>query len=185
VNNPLTFPGYDVAAKTGTTNESRDAWTVGYSPTIAVGAWAGNNDNTPMVKEIAGYIVAPMWHEVMEKALAKYPKEYFEEPPATPDSVSPALRGVSFIPSGDGTGAHSILYWTDKDSPRGPQPSNPASDPQFAYWEQPIQLWAANGGALQQSTPEELLERLQDLLEQAQEAQAEGDANRRGGGGDQ
>ena len=58
--NPFFFPDYDVAAKTGTTNESRDAWTVGYTPTVAVGVWAGNNNNTPMVKEIAGYIVAPM-----------------------------------------------------------------------------------------------------------------------------
>lgn len=147
-NNPLTFSGYDVAAKTGTTNESRDAWTVGYTPTISVGAWAGNNDNTPMVKEIAGYIVAPMWHEFMEKALAKYPNEVFKDPPAIPDSAPAALRGVSLVPMPDGTvQAHSLLYWTNKDNPMGGFPNNPASDPQFVYWETPIQTWLATGGA--------------------------------------
>jgi membrane peptidoglycan carboxypeptidase len=164
-NNPLTFPGFDVAAKTGTTNESRDAWTVGYTPTIAVGVWAGNNDNRPMVKEIAGYIVAPMWHEFMEKALAKYPQELFKEPPAIPEDSQPALRGVSII-NGE---AHSLLYWTDKDNPRGPAPLNPAGDPQFQYWEYPIQQWLAAGGGVPQNT-DELLGKLNDLLKEAQDA---------------
>lgn len=166
-NNPLTFPGYDVAAKTGTTNESRDAWTMGYSPTIVVGAWAGNNDNSPMVKEIAGYIVAPMWHEVMEIALAKYPKEYFNEPPATPQDVAPVLRGDTMT-------GHSILFWTDRNNPRGPAPFNPASDPQFNYWEYPIQQWIANGGNVGTTTSQaDLLRQLQDLLEQREEMEDE------------
>ncbi|MDB5189291.1 MAG: putative penicillin-binding protein, partial [Parcubacteria group bacterium] len=63
--NPLHFENYDVGAKTGTTNDYRDVWTVGFSPSIVVGTWAGNNDNKPMVKEIAGYVVAPMWHAFM------------------------------------------------------------------------------------------------------------------------
>ena len=71
-NNPLHFDGYDVAAKTGTTNDYRDVWTIGFSPNIVVGTWAGNNDNRPMVKEIAGYVVAPMWHAFMEVALQRY-----------------------------------------------------------------------------------------------------------------
>lgn len=144
--NPFYFPDYDVAAKTGTTNESRDAWTVGYTPTIAVGVWAGNNDNSPMVKEIAGYIVAPMWNEFMQEALKKRPKEYFNEPPAVPDSAPPALRGVSYVTMPDGSiSSHSLLYWTNKQNPLGPAPFNPASDPQFYHWEFPIQIWQAGG----------------------------------------
>lgn len=139
--NPLAFTDYDVAAKTGTTNESRDAWTVGYSPTIAVAVWAGNNDNTPMVKEIAGYIVAPMWREFMDVALAKVPKEYFNEPPGIPEGVPAVLRGV--------VSWHSLLLLTNKANPQGPPPANPYSDPQLAYWETPIQMWA---GALQQAS---------------------------------
>ncbi len=139
--NPLSIPDYDVAAKTGTTNESRDAWTVGYSPTLAVAVWAGNNDNTPMLKEIAGYIVAPMWRAFMDVALTKVPKEYFNEPPGIPESAPPVLRGV--------VSYHSLLLLTNKENPQGPPPINPYADPQLAYWETPIQLWT---GAMQQQT---------------------------------
>lgn len=135
--NPFYFPGFDVAAKTGTTNESRDAWTIGYTPTIAVGVWAGNNDNRPMVKEIAGYIVAPMWHEFMEVAINKLPKEYFNAPQPIPESAPAALRGITTLD------AHDILYWVDKNNPMGGAPFNPGGDPQYAYWEYPVQLWAA------------------------------------------
>lgn len=132
--NPLSIPGYDVAAKTGTTNESRDAWTVGYAPNLAVAVWAGNNDNSPMVKEIAGYIVAPIWRQFMDVALAKLPKEYFNEPPAIPESAPAVLRGeVTW---------HSLLLLTNKENPQGPPPANPYSDPQLPYWETPIQAWA-------------------------------------------
>ncbi|MDD5652420.1 MAG: transglycosylase domain-containing protein, partial [Candidatus Moranbacteria bacterium] len=59
-NNPLRFDGRPVAAKTGTTNEWRDGWTMGYTPSLAVGVWAGNNDNRPMAKGADGsYVAAP------------------------------------------------------------------------------------------------------------------------------
>jgi membrane peptidoglycan carboxypeptidase len=54
LDSPLSFLGYDVAVKTGTTDDTRDAWVIGYTPSIALGVWAGNNDDTPMVKSIAG-----------------------------------------------------------------------------------------------------------------------------------
>jgi membrane peptidoglycan carboxypeptidase len=146
--NPFNFPGYDVAEKTGTTNDSRDAWTVGYTPSIAVGTWAGNNDNTPMVKEIAGYIVAPMWNAFMQVAIAKYPVAYFGEPRAIPDAAPPVLRGIYQVPLSDGSIAiHSILYWVTKGSPLSGQPTNPASDPQYAYWEYPVQQWLTGAGS--------------------------------------
>ena len=105
-----------------------------------------------MVKEIAGFIVAPMWNTFMQFALDKAPKEYFNEPPAIPQGISPALRGVSSIPlPGGGFTAHSILYWVNKNNPQGPPPSNPASDPQYAYWEYPVQVWLGN--SLQQQPP--------------------------------
>jgi 1A family penicillin-binding protein len=147
--NPFFFPDYDVAAKTGTTNESRDAWTIGYTPSIAVGVWAGNNNNTPMVKETAGYIVAPMWREFMLVAISKTPKEFFNEPPAISDNLPPALRGIGALTLPDGSRvSHSILHWTNKDNPRGGAPGNPASDPQYRHWEYPIQLWSAMGGTI-------------------------------------
>jgi 1A family penicillin-binding protein len=56
------------AAKTGTTTDFRDNWTVGYTPDLAVGVWVGNADNTPMYK-ISGITGAgPIWHDFMEQA---------------------------------------------------------------------------------------------------------------------
>ena len=145
LNNPFNFPGYDVASKTGTTNDTRDAWVVGYTPSIVIGTWAGNNDNTPMVKSIAGFIVAPLWHDLMAYALTKYPKAYFGEPDPVYANVPPMLQGNWRVPDREGDIApHSLLYWVDKHNPQGPSPPDPASDAQFAYWEYGIASWYAS-----------------------------------------
>ncbi len=167
----LFFPGRHVAAKTGTTNNFRDAWILGYTPDIAVGAWAGNNDNTPMEKKIAGFIIAPVWHKFMEYALSKYTDSPFPEAKDTTTLADkPVLRGI--WQGGDATAidattlqpvppdftgpvknkivmsVHSILYWLSKNDPRGPRPANPADDSQFSHWEWAVQKWAnANGYA--------------------------------------
>ncbi|MBI2610634.1 transglycosylase domain-containing protein [Candidatus Kaiserbacteria bacterium] len=144
-NSPLYFPGYDVAAKTGTTNDYWDVWILGYTPSIAIGAWAGNNDNTPMEKRIAAFIIAPMWHEIMAFALETYPAESFTPPaPENDEALPPVLRGNwNTDPS---QGVHEILYWVDKDNPRSGRTSN-RSDRQFLYWEYPLSLWGASLGA--------------------------------------
>ncbi|MDP3735272.1 MAG: PBP1A family penicillin-binding protein [bacterium] len=162
----LYFPGYDVAAKTGTTNDYRDAWIVGYTPTIAVGAWAGNNDNSPMEKKVAGFIVAPLWHEFINKVLVSQKKVSFIKPHTLPDSLelAPILRGrwqggVSYVVdkiSGkiatDLTpqelreervvvDPHTILHWVNRENPLGPRPENPTLDPQYRLWEAPVAVW--------------------------------------------
>lgn len=77
----LTFPDRPVAVKTGTTSEFRDAWTVGYTPSISTAVWVGNNDNTPMGNHADGSMAAaPIWHEFMEKILEGTPIEQFERP---------------------------------------------------------------------------------------------------------
>lgn len=142
LNSPLSFPGYDVAVKTGTTDDTRDAWVLGYTPSLAIGVWTGNNDNSKMVKSIAGFIAAPMWHEAMAYGLSKYPKTYFGEPSPILTTVPPMLRGNWYIPDAQGAVVpHDLLYWTDKNNPQGPPPSNPAQDPQFAYWEYGVSSW--------------------------------------------
>jgi len=142
LNSPLSFSGYEVAVKTGTTDDTRDAWVIGYTPSLALGVWAGNNDNSPMVKSIAGFIAAPMWHEAMAYALSKYPKTYFGEPSPILSTVPPMLRGDWYIPDAQGNIVpHDLLYWTDKHNPQGPPPINPARDPQFAYWEYGLSVW--------------------------------------------
>jgi len=142
LDSPLSFPGYDVAVKTGTTDDTRDAWVIGYTPTLALGVWVGNNDNSKMVKSIAGFIAAPMWHEVMAYGLSKYPKAYFGEPDPIYTSVPQMLQGNWRIPDENGNVMpHSLLYWTDKNNPLGPPPTNPAQDSQFARWEYGISAW--------------------------------------------
>ncbi len=49
----LTIPGFSIAVKTGTTDDKRDNWTVGYTPSVVIGAWVGNNDNSPMSQTLA------------------------------------------------------------------------------------------------------------------------------------
>jgi len=73
------FENYQVAAKTGTTQDFRDGWIIGYTPSIAVGVWAGNNNNAPMQK-IGESLAGPIFHSFMEKILPKFPKEEFKKP---------------------------------------------------------------------------------------------------------
>lgn len=136
-NSFLYFPGYAVAAKTGTTNDYRDAWVIGYTPHIVMGAWAGNNDNTPMEKRVAGFIVAPLWHEVMQFALERGEPTLFATPsPRDLSKLPPPLRGAW-----NEAGPHEILFLVNKDKPTLPA-SNPQDDPQFLLWEYPVALWA-------------------------------------------
>lgn len=65
----LTVPGRTAAVKTGTTDEQRDAWTIGYTPQLAVGVWVGNNDNAPMANGGSG-MAGPIWVNTMSQALA-------------------------------------------------------------------------------------------------------------------
>ncbi|MES2007205.1 MAG: transglycosylase domain-containing protein [Patescibacteria group bacterium] len=153
-NTLFNFGGQDVAVKTGTTNDYRDAWTVGYSPNVVVGVWAGNNDNSSMVKRVSGFIVGPMWSEFMRYALTKVPAESFARTETSTAGLKPVLRGVwqgnqNYIQNNIEyvtQSVHEILHWVDKDNPTGPTPSNPASDPQYNLWEVPVRAWAAQQG---------------------------------------
>ena len=68
------------AVKTGTTEDYRDAWTIGYTPSIATGVWIGNNDNSPMSRIAGSSGAAPIWRDIMNGALASSQKEQFEQP---------------------------------------------------------------------------------------------------------
>ncbi len=143
-NSPLYFPGYQVAAKTGTTDDFDDAWIIGYTPSISVGAWTGNNDGSSMVNNPASFIIAPMWHDFMVYALSKYSSQSdtFPSPGPDPDvaTMPEVLKGN--WNSDPSQGVHDILHWVDKDNPRGGRSGNPARDPQYAYWEYSVAAWA-------------------------------------------
>ncbi|MDP3874988.1 MAG: transglycosylase domain-containing protein [bacterium] len=138
VNSTLYIPTRPVAVKTGTSNDYRDAWIIGYTPNLTVGAWVGNNDNRPMERKVSGLVVAPLWREYMEQILPQFPVETFMPP--TQENLSdlkPILRG-----DWSTGGIHSILYWVEKDNPRGPIPQNPSGDSQFLNWEYGVASWA-------------------------------------------
>jgi penicillin-binding protein 1C len=158
-----------VAIKTGTTNDYRDVWIEGYTPNIAVGAWAGRNDNTPMSHNLSGLVISPLWGAFMAEINSMIPKEYFKKPEPTPSDLKPVLRGIwkggesyfvdsiskklatpstpqelreeIVVPS-----VHSILHWVTKTDPRGPIPSNPREDSQYENWEYGVQKWKQDTG---------------------------------------
>jgi len=70
----------NVAVKTGTTTDYRDAWTIGYTPQVVVGVWVGNSDNTAMVNMPGSRGAGPIWRGVMEWLLNRLPETKFQEP---------------------------------------------------------------------------------------------------------
>lgn len=134
---PLYFPTHQVAVKTGTTNDYRDVWTVGYTPSIVVGVWGGNNDNHPINKKSAGSVISPMWNAFMQEYFAQHQEvETFETPPAIDETINPLLRGIW---CSQGSDIHTILYYLNKNNPTEYTPGN-TSDPQFKNWEGAINL---------------------------------------------
>ncbi len=81
INSPLVIPNHTVSVKTGTSDNKRDNWTVGYTDNYVVTAWVGNNDNSPMSQELASGITgaAPIWNKIMTQLLEKH-----HEQPLTP-----------------------------------------------------------------------------------------------------
>ncbi len=136
---PLSLGDRPAAVKTGTSQDpndetkSKDAWVIGYTPSLAAGVWAGNNDNAPIEKGGAGVAAAgPIWRDFMIQALKDAPIEIFTKPdPIITDK--PILNGQYQ--------AHEILYWLNKDDPQGAPPEKPDSDPQFKNWEASLQNW--------------------------------------------
>ena len=153
-----------VAAKTGTTNNYKDAWTVGYTPSLVAGVWVGNTNNKEMRKGDGGSkLAAPIWNKFMTEALKNTPGESFPPMPEN-DATKAILRGVvgggttlrinkltgriatsttpvEMIEERAYAPAHSILHYVYKDDPRGPIPEHPEEDPQYTIWEQAIQDW--------------------------------------------
>lgn len=78
----LNIPGKTVSVKTGTTDQKRDNWTVGYTKSFVVGVWVGNNDNTPMNPKIASGVTGatPIWNRLMKLILQDKPDEPLEKP---------------------------------------------------------------------------------------------------------
>ncbi len=164
-NSVLNIPGREVAVKTGTTNDNKDAWTIGYTPSVAVGVWVGNNDNKPMKKGGAA-LAGPIWNAVMSEALKKIPPEQFIKPDPIDNNLPPILRGfwqggetfivdkisgglatentpTEFKEEKSITNVHTILYWVDKANPFK-KTTQETGDSQFKNWEYGVRNWWEN-----------------------------------------
>lgn len=180
----LYFPDRDVAVKTGTTNDYRDAWVIGYAPNFALGVWTGNNDNSSMEKKVAGFIAAPLWNAFFKEVFSELPKEEFEEPEEQ-EKPKPFLRGewrggetykvdkisgklaTEFTPEELVeekvlTQIHNILYWVNKNNPLGSKPENPEKDSQFELWEKPVRDWAEKQN-IKEETMEDIPQEFDDI----------------------
>ncbi|MEK7520450.1 MAG: penicillin-binding protein [Patescibacteria group bacterium] len=160
----LFFDGYQVAAKTGTTQKYRDAWVLGYTPFLSVAVWVGNNNGDPMERGGAGVAAAgPIFHGFIEQQLTTHPKSDFT-PPLPITSTLPILNGnyitetTREIDKDSGKLAtpltpphkkevrsfqeiHTILHYINKNSISSPPPEHPDNDPQYTLWEGGIQMW--------------------------------------------
>lgn len=162
-NSILKIAGREVAVKTGTTNDNKDAWTIGYTPSVAVGVWVGNNDNKPMKKGGAA-LAGPIWNAVTTEALKNLPVESFEKPEPINNSIPPILRGywqggdvftIDTISGGLATentpeefkkeisitNVHTILHWIDKEKPLDLKTAGGSNDSQYRNWEYGVLSW--------------------------------------------
>jgi membrane carboxypeptidase/penicillin-binding protein PbpC len=179
IKNWLTLNNRPVAAKSGTTNDYRDAWTIGYTPSIVTGVWVGNNDNSEMRRGAdGGIIAAPIWNNYMKKVLGDTPIENFKKPEIKLsnkaiidgnnvlekiikiDKISGLLASSStppeYIEEKKFNDPHCILYYIDKNNPTGPIPNNPSNDPQFILWESAVKKWAGKQNFATTTPPSEL-----------------------------
>lgn len=152
------------AAKTGTTQNYWDAWTMGYTPSLSTGVWVGNTDNSPMKAGEGGEKLAGLiWNQFMAQSTSGTPIEKFPSLPTSTSSDKPVLHGAnggiklkinnltgrlassttpsqviveqSFLPP------HDILYYVNRLDPRGPAPTDPSIDSQYQNWENSLQDW--------------------------------------------
>ena len=166
VNNSLVIPGHPVAAKTGTTNEFRDAWTIGFTPSISAAVWVGNNDNRKMKDGAAGAsLAAPIWNNFMREALKGQRVEFFKKPgpvETSKDVLNGKFAAERVIEIDTLTGklatsntppnlieeriykeVHTILHYARRSDPQGPIPTPAQRDARYDEWEGPVQAWVA------------------------------------------
>ena len=108
-----------VAAKTGTTNDTRDAWTVGYTPDIAAGVWVGYNDNTPMADVLGSSGAGPIWQAFMARAHEGMPAHEFPRPAGVTERETCVLSGTE--PSASCAETRVEVFSTDNLPPRADQ----------------------------------------------------------------
>ncbi len=118
-NSLLNISGKTVAVKTGTTDEKRDNWAVGYTPSVVVGVWVGNNDNSMMSPTIASGITGatPIWHRIMAEVLKDKPNEAFNRPSDVITAEVDAVTGYQPGPLTDSRRTEFFIKGTEPTQP--------------------------------------------------------------------
>jgi len=157
----LTLPGRPVAAKTGTTDDAKDAWTVGYTPSLVAGVWVGNSIPSAMSGG-GSMLAAPIWNKFMRESLKDSAVEQFEKPEKKTEIKNPFLQGSmggikigvnkktgkiassstpdEFVVEKTYLPPHSLLHYINKDDPNTAGGSS-QNDPQYKIWEDALQEW--------------------------------------------
>jgi len=176
---PLESYSRPLAAKTGTTDDYRDAWTLGYTPSLVCGVWVGNNNNRPMSQGAAGVrVAAPIWRTFMNKALQGTKVEQFNRPKGIEKITTDKYTGK--LPGGGETvtdiaaswqipkerGASFIKVRVDKLTGHEATADCPATfvqiknisnihsaRPDDPHWENPVRAWAKSRGYLSSPPP--------------------------------
>ena len=113
-NSYLNIPGHQVAVKTGTTDDMRDNWAVGWTPGRITGVWVGNNDNTPMKRVASGISGAtPIWRRIMMESLKGQPVKGWAAPKGI---VTKEVDAISGYPSHDGWPSRHEYFIKGKES---------------------------------------------------------------------
>jgi membrane carboxypeptidase/penicillin-binding protein PbpC len=114
----------EVSVKTGTTNDRRDNWTIGYTADAVVVTWVGNNDNTPMSGAVSGISGAsPIWNKIMKAVLDKAEKGAYD----------PNEKGHAWPKQPDGVVGATICSDTGG-APPSQDPGNPGCPTRFEYF---------------------------------------------------
>jgi membrane peptidoglycan carboxypeptidase len=183
-NNPLTLAGRPVAAKTGTTNDFKDAWTMGYTPSVALGVWAGNNDNRPM-NQASSIVAAPIWQTYMTAVTKGTAVEQFKRPSGIKEVTLDANTGKAPSPGTKKTRTDIFPAWYQVPQPSSDQQAKidkvsgklatectpadaietisaglitaevPPTDISYARWQPPVAAIAASLGMSGGSIPTE------------------------------
>ncbi|MCA9373441.1 PBP1A family penicillin-binding protein, partial [Candidatus Woesebacteria bacterium] len=113
-NSQLVIKGQVVSAKTGTTNNLKDNWTVGFTPDVLVVTWVGNNDGKPMNPYLVSGITgaAPIWHDIMTELL-KNREPSWQEKPTDVTSSFVCATGFPAQPDQECYARNTELYWKD------------------------------------------------------------------------
>ena len=168
-------PGHTVAVKTGTTDDSRDGWMMGYSQDLVSGVWVGHNDNLPMTTATSN-TAGPIFTQYMENALEGEDDKPFERPDGIKNVELDALTGTIptdetdntvndqfpswYQPSDPGEGETAVIDTVSGDlatdctpdrareeiTSYGMQAELPSDDPSFGRWNAPVQALANERG---------------------------------------